>query len=113
LTIADSAKPGAKKKGWSMLQSLWEAAKKRPTRSLGIAALIMTLGATIHFYVSGVALLKLITQATSLRSVTESAAVVARVEPFATVIIYADIACLFVGVILGSLFLWRFHRGLP
>jgi hypothetical protein len=93
-----------------MFYRLWEAVKRRPTRSLGIASVVLISGAVAHAFLTLFAFVKTLTAPTTLGSVYEGS--VSRSATIANAAVWLDIVTLFAGLSLGIACLWRIWRSL-
>ena len=98
------------KKELAMFYRLWEAARNRPTRALGIAGVALIAGAVVHAFLTCVALVNAVTARTTLGDLYEGST--AKTFLLANIGQWFDMTAMFAGLCLTAAFFWRTWRGL-
>jgi len=78
-----------------MFYRLWEAVKRRPTRSLGIVSVVLISGAVAHGFLTLFAFVETTTAPTTLRAVYEGS--VSHSAKMENAAVWLDIVTLFAG----------------
>ena len=91
-----------------MFHRLWEAARKRPTRALGIAGFAMIHGANVHIFLTLWAFANVAVPSTTAQAIYDGS--LQHTMTVANATIWCDVGLLFTGVILGIVWLWRACR---